>query len=274
VRVLLLALAIIDDVAAVIVIAVFYSQELNAWGGLVAVCGIGWVLIMQRLGIRPAVAYVVPGVILWFGLWLLGVHPTLAGVILGLLTPVSALEGAGQAELTRARLHGVAERVQPGRIDSHVLNDSLNEVRTVQLALVPPVVSVETALHPWVAYCIMPLFALANAGVSLDAAGQALLSNRVAHGIILGLLLGKPLGILFASWLAIRLGLSALPVDAGPKGLLLVALLGGIGFTMSIFIATLAFQSGAMLEAAKLSVLAASGLAALMALVFGRFAYR
>ena len=274
VRVLLLALAIIDDVLAVIVIALFYSQQLNLGGGLVAAFGIGLVLFMQRLGIRPATAYIVPGAILWFGLWRLGVHPTLAGVILGLLTPVAALEGREGAEAAKSRLRQAAEQVRPGQLDGHVLNVSLKEVQTMQLALVPPVVSVETALHPWVAYCIMPLFALANAGVSFGGAGDAFFSNPVGHGVMLGLLVGKPLGILLASLLAVRLRLSALPDEVGRRGLLLVALLGGIGFTMSIFIATLAFDSGAVLEAAKLSVLIASGLAAVIALAFGALAYR
>jgi NhaA family Na+:H+ antiporter len=139
---------------------------------------------------------------------------------------------------------------------------------------VPPVVTVEAALHPWVAYAILPLFALANAGVALGATASGAESfATVGYGVAVGLLLGKPVGILCASALAVRLGWCELPPHVGWRGLFLVGLLGGIGFTMSIFIANLAFDSVAALETAKRGILVASGASALLALAFGKLTF-
>ncbi|MGQ3115296.1 MAG: Na+/H+ antiporter NhaA [Hydrogenophaga sp.] len=230
VRVLLLALAIIDDIVAVLIIAVFYSGGLDFSGLLVAGLGIFMVLGLQRIGIGSAWAYVVPGAVLWLGLLQTGAHPTLAGVVLGLMTPVLPVRLRGEAPVTR----------------------------------------VQRALHPWVAYAVMPLFALANAGVTLDgvdlASGSA---QAVTLGVVLALVLGKPLGVLGASWLAVRLGLCRLPDGVTWSGVGLVGLLAGIGFTMSIFIATLAFDDAQLLGAAKLGVLLASLLAAVLGLSWG-----
>lgn len=274
VRVLLLALAIIDDIVAVVVIALFYSQELRLDGAIVAAGGVGIVLLFQRFGIRAAPAYVIPGAVLWFGLWRLGVHPTLAGVILGLLTPVVALAGRGRAATFTSKLDEILRRARVERIDDGELVDSLKQAHLAQRDLIPPVVSVQTSLHPWVAYGIMPLFAFANAGVTLtgtDLAGAT--SASVMYGIALGLLLGKPMGILLAGAVTIALRWCELPVEVGWRGLSLVAILGAIGFTMSIFIATLAFDSADTLATAKIAILLASGLAALIAIGYGKLAF-
>jgi NhaA family Na+:H+ antiporter len=230
VRVLLLALAIIDDIVAVLIIAFFYSGGLDFSGLLVAGLGVAMVLGLQQIGIGSAWAYVLPGAVLWLGLLQTGAHPTLAGVVLGLMTPVLPVRMRGQA----------------------------------------PVLRVQMALHPWVAYGVMPLFALANAGVTLDgvdlASGNA---QAVTLGVVLALVLGKPLGVLGASWLAVRLGLCRLPSGVTWSGVGLVGLLAGIGFTMSIFIATLAFDDPQLLGAAKLGVLLASLVAAVLGLSWG-----
>lgn len=229
VRVLLLALAVIDDIIAVLIIALFYSDGLALHGFAIAGAGLLWVGLWQRLGIDSAWAYVLPGAILWLGIWIGGAHPTLAGVVLGMVTPVRVLR-------------------QPS----------------------PPVVRVPVALHPWVAYGILPLFALANAGVSLDgidlSAGGA---RGVTLGVALALVLGKPLGVIGVSALMVRLGVCRLPPGVSWGGIVLIGLLAGIGFTMSIFIAMLAFDDPALLEAAKLGVLAGSLVAALLGLAWG-----
>jgi NhaA family Na+:H+ antiporter len=265
VRVFLLALAIIDDIIAVAIIAVFYTEELRIGGGLIAVGAISLVLLFQRLGVRMAAAYVLPGSLLWFGLWTLGVHPTVAGVILGLLTPVVPL-----ADRTRART--ITEKLaQAAQLKGRELAKSLRHIQLAERDLIPPVVTVEAALHPWVAYAILPLFAFANAGITLGAtdlvADQA---RSVAHGVAVGLLLGKPVGILCASAIALRLRWCALPADVGWRGLILVGVLGGIGFTMSIFIANLAFDSVDALETAKLGILLASAASAVLGLALGK----
>lgn len=237
VRALLLALAIIDDIVAVIVIALFYSGGLDFGGLAIVAAGVVLVLIMQRLRIDFAWAYVLPGAIVWGGFLKLGVHPTLAGVLLGLLTPVTV-------DARRAAAQPAAQA---------------------------PALRVQSALHPWVAYGAMPLFALANAGVTLAGIDLgAGMTRDILLGIVLALCVGKPLGIVFGGWLAVKMGISRLPPQLDGRGLLLIGLLGGIGFTMSIFIATLAFDSAAALASAKTGVLLASTVAGVAGLIFGR----
>jgi NhaA family Na+:H+ antiporter len=244
-RMLLLTLAIVDDIAAILVIALFYTRGIAVAGLALVAVGVLGVLLLHRFSVQAARAYVLPSALVWFGMLHAGVHPTLAGVLLGLLTPATAVFG-------RARR----------RPQSTVPVES-------------PLVRVEALLHPWVAFGIMPLFALANAGVSL--AGLELGATgplAVGAGIVAGLVLGKPLGIVAAASGAVRLGLCALPVGVRAPHLVLLGLLGGIGFTMSIFIADLAFSDPSLLTAAKFAVLVASTLAATLGLLLGRLARR
>ncbi len=240
-RMLLLTLAIIDDIAAILVIAFVYSGGIAFTGLLIVGAGTLLVLALQWLGVRAALAYIVPGAIVWYGMLSAGMHPTLAGVILGLLTPATVSFGRGR-------------RARPP--DPHAL---------------PPVVALEARLHPWVAFGIMPLFALANAGVSLSgldlSASQPL---AVGCGIVLGLVIGKPLGIVLAALLAVRLKLCNLPEGVHWMHTVLLGLLGGIGFTMSIFIANLAFTAPLLLSAAKFAVLIGSGAAAGLGFMLGK----
>lgn len=275
VRVLLLALAIIDDILAVLVIAIFYSDALRLDDALISIAAIACVLLFQRLGIRNAVGYVIPGIVLWAGLWRLGVHPTLAGVVLGLLTPVLPLKERLSAPFSR-RIHETTEIARSTRHRDDELMDSLKLIQAAQRDLIPPAIGVQTALHPWVAYGVMPLFAFANAGVSLSGVDAgAVMSGPVFYGIAVGLFVGKPLGILLAGFLGVALGWCTLPDDVGRRGLFLVAVLGGIGFTMSIFIATLAFGGAeTTLMTAKLAILTASFASAIGAILFGRLAFR
>lgn len=271
VRVLLLALAIIDDIVAVLIIAAFYSNGLDYSGLLVAGAGILLVLGLQWIGIGSAYAYIIPGALLWFGLLKTGAHPTLAGVVLGLMTPV--LPGRTRERPLDTLAHAIDELcVQAKTADAHTnqLGQSLKQLRRAQRELLPPVTRVQMALHPWVAYLVMPLFALANAGVGLDGVD---LESDAAQGVMLGVLLalviGKPLGVIVASWCAVRLGWCRLPPQVTWSGVCLVGLLAGIGFTMSIFIATLAFNDANLLNAAKLGVLVASSTAAIIGLLWG-----
>jgi NhaA family Na+:H+ antiporter len=274
VRILLLALAIIDDIVAVIIIAVFYSSGLNVDGVWLTVIGVAIVLLYQRLGVASAFAYVLPGFIVWAGFLKIGIHPALAGVMLGLMTPVLPLVRRDRplAIFTRM-LSELRERLgtEDNQNDPRTLLEPVKQLRRAQRDILPPVVRVQAALHPWVAFGIMPLFALANAGVTLGgvdlASGKAL---SVTAGVLVGLVVGKPIGIFLASWLSVRLGWCQLPADASWRGVLLVGCLGGIGFTMSIFTANLAFDSDALLNAAKLGVLGGSACAAVIGLVYGK----
>lgn len=268
VRVLLLALAIIDDIVAVLIIAVFYSGGLEYSGLLVAGLGVFMVLGLQHIGIGSAWAYVLPGAVLWLGLLQTGAHPTLAGVVLGLMTPVLPIR-------TRERPTDMATRAvqalcaHEGRT-AHELVQPLRALRLAQRESLPPVTRVQMALHPWVAFGVMPLFALANAGVTLEGVNLDLAgAQAVTLGVVLALVMGKPLGVILASWLAVRAGWCQLPAGVSWSGVVLVGLLAGIGFTMSIFIANLAFSDANLLNAAKLGVLLASLLAAALGLGWG-----
>lgn len=269
VRVFLLALAIIDDIIAVLVIALFYSGGLDLSGFLVAAIGILAVLGFQRLGIGSASAYGLPGALVWIGLLMTGAHPTLAGVVLGMLTPALPLptrEPPRDLVMHAAR----ALRHPDDTKGARDLAVPLRQLRLAQRELLPPVVRVQAALHPWVAFGIMPLFALANAGVSIDGIDLTDPGPQwVMIGVALALVLGKPVGVVGASWLMVRLGWCQLPPDVTWGGIVLVGLLAGVGFTMSLFIAMLAFDSPALLAAAKLGVLAGSLVAALFGLAWG-----
>lgn len=271
VRVFLLALAIIDDVIAVLIIAVFYSGGLQASGFAVVAIGLAMVVGLQRIGIGSALAYIVPGAVVWAGFLMTGAHPTLAGVVLGLMTPVRPVRMRNHPLDVLSRVADELRRSDAlSAKDTHRLEQPLRELSVAQRELLPPVVRVQTALHPWVAYGIMPLFALANAGVSLTGAE---LSAGGAHYVMLGvafaLVLGKPVGVVGATWLAVRLGWCRLAPGVSWGGVLLVGLLAGIGFTMSIFIATLAYADERLLIAAKLGVLLGSLVAALAGLAWG-----
>lgn len=226
-RILLLTLAIIDDLIAVSIIAVFYSDGLQFGGFAIVGLGCGLVLVFQRLRIASAWAYLLPGAIVWGGMLMTGAHPTLAGVLLGLLTPVSSGPRS-------------------------------------------PVVQVASALHPWVAYGVMPLFALANAGVTLGGSSAIVPGTGwVTAAVSLALLVGKPLGVVGASWMVVRLGACKLPADLSWRGIWLLGLLAGIGFTMSIFIANLAFLDAGEIDAAKRGVLAGSFASGILAVAWG-----
>ncbi|CAG2155318.1 Na+/H+ antiporter NhaA [Cupriavidus numazuensis] len=269
VRVFLLALAIIDDIVAVMIIAVAFSAGLDYSGLLVAGAGILMVLGLQWIGVGSAYAYVIPGAILWWGMLKTGAHPTLAGVVLGMMTPVLRTRERPMDALTQA-LNDLRARARGPAPQAEHLAAPLRQLRQAQREVLPPVTRVQMALHPWVAYLIMPLFALANAGVSLDGVDLGMGSAQgVLLGVAVALIVGKPLGIVSVSWCAVRLGWCKLPPGVTWGGVCLIGLLAGIGFTMSIFIATLGFSDANLLGAAKLGVLLASAVAAVSGLTWG-----
>lgn len=260
-KVFVTAVAIVDDLGAVLVIALFYTAELNLMA--LAAAGVVMVLLLglNRGGIRTAAPYALLGVVLWVALLKSGVHATLAGVLLALTIPASRRVDA-PAFLARARsyLEEFAEDVREGQTAPTAdQRDALHSLESAAEDLQTPLTRLEHILHPWVAFFVMPVFALANAGVALG--GGASLLDAVPLGIVLGLVAGKPVGILLSAWLAVRLGWAELPAGTGWTHLLGVGLLCGIGFTMSLFIAGLAFPTPELLDSAKLGILAASALA-------------
>lgn len=260
-KIFLLALAIVDDIGAIVVIALFYSGAIQTAALALAGLGVLVVVAMNRLGVRSISLYVLAGAGIWLAMRESGIHPTVTGVVLGLLTP-------GRAWLTAEplisllldavdRLDGKIDR-QPGQNRWRLVDNLATAARET----VSPLERLEHALHPWVAFVIMPVFALANAGVTLQ---PAVANQGVAHCVAAGLVLGKPLGITLFSWLAVRLGLAQLPAGVGWRALLGAGCLGGIGFTMSLFIAQLALE-GELLDAAKIGTLAGSTLSAVAGL--------
>lgn len=248
-KVMLLSLAVADDVGAVLVIAVAFTKDLSLTALAAILVGLVLVVGLRRIGVRSVPLYTLLGVGIWFAFFHSGLHPTLAGVILGLMTPTDRWLDDGSP------LDVVTELFSRLRFDEPGPAQRLQEVQS-------PLERLETGLHPWVAFFIVPVFALANAGVRLDPGS---LTHPVALGVILGLVLGKPIGILLFSWLTTRAGLTRLPDGTTWSMLTGAACLGGIGFTMSIFMAGLAL-SGPLLAAAKLGIVTGSALSAILGL--------
>ncbi len=215
-KLFLLTLAIVDDIGAIVVIAVFYSEGIAFWWLLGALAAVAFILCMQRFGIGHPMMYVVPAVILWVCTLESGVHATIAGVVLGLLTP--------------ARPFGGREVIE----------------------------QLEGRLHPWSSFLVIPIFALANAGLNLEpAAMEDALTSPIAWGIIVGLVVGKPIGIVLATALGVRLRVGSLPEGLSFRHVVGAGCVAGIGFTVSLFVADLSF-GGALLGEAKTGILTAS----------------
>jgi NhaA family Na+:H+ antiporter len=264
-RLFLLSLAIFDDIGAIVVVALGYGRELS-WYALAVMAGlVGAIFGAARAGIRTVSVYWFLGAGLWLAFDASGIHPTVAGVVLGLMTPA-------RVWVTDQRLHAILERVLSYPEGEHWSGDTTDraDLRRASVAAkeaLSPVERLEMMLHPWSGFVIMPLFALANAGVRLSWAD---LATPITGAVFAGLAVGKPIGVIALSWLAARVGLAARPTGLKWSVLAAGALLTGIGFTMSLFIAALAFEPAA-LGAAKIGILTAStvsGAAGLMALTW------
>jgi NhaA family Na+:H+ antiporter len=269
-RVLLLALAVIDDLGAIVVIALFYSAGLLWSGLLVAAAAIGAILLMQRSGVRTKALYVAPAIVAWAGVYAAGIHPTIAGVVVGLITPVRAWLGADGFVAGMRHEIDVLEGASASAPSPQELSGSLRQVELARREALSPAESLIRTLHPWVAFGIMPVFALANAGVALDGVAFDATSWRVATSVAVGLVVGKPLGILLICWVTVRLGIGRLPVGVTTRHVVVLGVVAGVGFTMALFIAQLAFGDQRLLAAAKMGILAASGGAGILALLLGR----
>ena len=258
VKILLLTLAIVDDIGAVLVIAIFYAGNISLAALALAAMGFGVVYLFNRIGVRSIAIYVLLGIGIWLAFHKAGVHPTVAGVILGLMAPTRAL-------VDRAQLKAAAYQPLHPEEGGHVAE--LDHKQLLQLAWaakesIPPLERIEDALQPWVLFAIMPLFALANAGVRLEAAAM---TSSVALAVVAGLVVGKPLGIVLFSLGAVKLGWARMPSGVNWNTMIGAGCLGGIGFTMSLFIAGLAFQGEPFeLEAGKVGTLVGSAISAVV----------
>jgi Na+:H+ antiporter, NhaA family len=263
-KVFLTALAIVDDMGAVLVIAVFYTDAISwpalAWGAVL----LAVLVVANRLGVRRTLVYAVVGVGVWVAFLASGVHATIAGILIAMTIPARSVIDAdafvarGRAILNAfdaASRHGAtAGSNEEQHAALQALEDAVDHVEA-------PMQRLEHALHPWVAFAIMPIFALANAGVDLGSDLGAMMTESVTLGVIFGLVIGKPMGITAAAWLAVRSGIAAKPDNVTWRQLHGAGWLGGIGFTMSLFIASLAFGETPLLAMAKVGILSASVLA-------------
>lgn len=233
-KIFVLAIAIIDDLMAVVVIAIFYTANLSLVSLAVAFALLGVLVIFNRVGVKSTAAFVLVGILMWVAVLKSGVHATLAGVALGMVIPL-----------------------RDGEAEGHSMLESL-----------------EHSLKPWVTFLIVPIFAFANAGVPLLGLGLDALTAPLTFGIIVGLFMGKQLGIFGATWLAVRSGLSPRPDNATWLQIYGVALLCGIGFTMSLFIGSLSFSDPALQDRIRLGVILGSALSALVGILVLRRAAR
>jgi len=260
-KILLLTLAIVDDLIAVLIIAFVFTETL-AWSWLgFAGAGFALVYLFDLIGVRSVAVYVGIGTLIWLAFLQAGVHPTVAGVLLGLMTPADAWIGPGTLATV---LKTESERASREAAEPRKSRVDATDAQFAAREAVAPLQRLEDGLHPWVAFGIMPLFALANAGVVLSLSS---LTEPVAVAVAAGLLLGKPVGILLVCVLAIRVGLTSLP-DGVSWGMLAGgACLAGIGFTMALFLNGLAFPAAAFPEAeaaGKIGTLAGSAVSAVL----------
>jgi NhaA family Na+:H+ antiporter len=261
-KVFLTALAIVDDLGAVLVIALFYTENLKVNALLYSLLFWGAMIAMNRLGVRSGLAYFLVSVGMWYFMLKSGVHATVAGVLGAFAIPVRSRI---DPELFIVRVREYLNQFdQPVTERTIILSpeqqSAVEAIEREALRVQSPLQRLEHRLHYFVAFFVMPIFALANAGVALGGEGGLNWTSRVIWGVALGLLIGKPLGIALFSWLAVRLGLAQLPQGINFVHIVGVGFLGGIGFTMALFIAGLAFR-GDELNYAKLGILAGSALA-------------
>ena len=268
-RIVLLALATIDDIIAILIIAIFYSNGFDVTGLPIACLAIIILVFLQWIGINSALIYVLPAALLWLGLMICGIHPSLSGVILGLLTPALAPRSLiAPIDRLSYALEILKNKKPEDSASKHYF--ALLEIRKSEAAIDAPVSRLVAAFSPWVLFVIMPLFALANAGIDVsNVEFEDHSSFIIMVGTGLGLSIGKPLGIFLISFLAVRFGFCNLPSGVNWRGIVLVGLLGGIGFTMAIFTATLAFSHPEQLEAAKFAILCGSLVSAIFGLAYG-----
>ena len=259
-KVFLTAVAIVDDLGAVVVIALFYTAQIKVSALVGSLALIALLAVANRLGIQRTSVYALIGVAAWVLMLKSGVHATIAGVLVALTIPATRkMDEVAFADRVSALLERFREGIAGSPTDPtpdqqaavHGLEVACEQVET-------PLARLEHGLHGVVAFGIMPVFALANAGVGLGGGLAALATDAVALGVMLGLVVGKPLGVMLLSVLAVKTGLAVLPSGVTWRHVFGVSLLTGIGFTMSIFIANLAFGPGPLLDSAKVGILAAS----------------
>ncbi len=262
-KVFLLTLAVADDIGAIAVIAVFYTSDLALGWLLVAVVGLGVIFALRRGDVQSLAPYLAVGAFVWLALLESGVHATLVGVALGLLTPAWPLLSPRRFPTMSRKLANQIERAYYDRVltqaEFEENEHTINEIKRLSVYSTSPLARLERALSPWVAYLVVPVFALANAGVPLTSGALAGLgSNPVTLGVALGLVAGKAIGVFGASALAIKLGLARLPAETSWRHMIGLAMVAGVGFTVALFVTSISLTDPASVDSAKVGILAGS----------------
>ncbi len=262
-KIFLTAVAIVDDIGAILVIAIFYTSSLDLAALAVGVAFLGLMAVFNfHWRIRHSIPYLVVGVIVWFAFLKSGIHATIAGVLAAMTIPAGTrMNCSSFVEKLRNAADTFEMAITPGKtvLTNKEQQMALHSMEHAYEDATTPLQNIEHALHPWVAFCIMPIFALANAGVALEGDVLTELATPVSLGIFAGLVLGKQIGVTGACWLVKKMGWADFPDRTTLAHLWGAACLAGVGFTMSIFIANLAFEDGSRLvELSKISILFAS----------------
>jgi Na+:H+ antiporter, NhaA family len=252
-RPFLLGLAVIDDIGAILIIAIVYSSGLSLYWALFAITSLLSVIVLKKFGIENRFIYVLAGLALWLSLYKTGIHPTIGGVILGLLAPASPL-------------------IQPQHVDQEELTnletiDRVKESQKIVKGSISTVEWLEHSIHPWSSYLIVPLFAFTNSGIEISRSSiQGAINSSLFWAIIVGLVIGKPLGIFISAFAIKKFDVGELPAGASLKDILATGMAAGIGFTVAIFISKLAFQDVSQQEQAIFGVLCASIISGILSL--------
>ncbi len=265
-RVFLLALAIVDDLGAVLVIAMFYTEQISGPALGTAAILLCFSILMNKAGVRNIFVYLVVGIFIWLAFLKSGVHATIAGVILGFITPIKAWfdkdffvkQVTDITDKVQKRLKGVLGTSHKTPIPPEAMH-TMEELQFLTREAISPLDRIVHALHPWVMFVIMPLFALANAGVYLGNIDiNEVMHNSITIGTFLGLVVGKPIGIIITCLLAVKLKMATLPEGVNWAQIFGVGVLGGIGFTMALFVSHLALKAPEIEMYSKVGILTAS----------------
>ncbi len=260
-KVFLTALAIADDLGAVMVIAVFYTEKIRFAPLIVAGVGLAVLFLLVRAGFKRLGILLALVFLIWIAVFSSGIHATVAGILVALVIPVRPRVGLGDFVARSREQTDLIERLEPS--DDSILHDqeqldAVENLHSMAGKALPPGLVMEHYLHPVQVWLILPLFALANAGVHFDTRILDTLSNPISLGIMLGLIVGKPLGIGLMAWLVVRTGRGALPDGVTWGQVIGAGCLAGIGFTMSLFVTELAFTDSLLVAESKVGILAAS----------------
>lgn len=269
VKVFLSALAVADDLGAVLIIAFFYTSGVNLIALGIAAVFLLVLITGNKLGVHHSAFYFIIGIAVWGAFLFSGIHATIAGVLVAFTIPGVTRINEEYYSRNLKKLTDDFDKEIPNNstLTTPEQHKTIQHVKSLSLAAETPLQKIEYSLHPWVAFVIMPLFALANSGIIIGADLLSSIINPVSIGVFTGLVLGKFIGILLFTWILVRTGLTNLPAHAGWKHITGVALLGGVGFTMSLFISGLAFKNPIFVEQAKYGILIASIIAGISGII-------